>query len=762
VIVSVPTTVPTTVPGAVANATPPLPTWSIDPAGEAPELGRDRTACTGFACPPPQWHARQLRLSGATLCCTLQRQPLALRFTHAASGATVLADRPTGAYLPLPDGPGLRHYQHRNTGDRHLGLGDKTGGLDHTGRRLRCQQLDALGYDAERADPLYKHAPFLIVDSTAGGSDRAVGLLYDTLADVDFDLGAEHSNYHAPYRYAEVREGTLVYYVLDGPRLSDLVPRLHALVGRPPLPPRWALGFGFTAMAHADAPDAQQRITAFARRARQLRLPISSIHFGSGYSSGADGRRYVFTWNRSSFPDRDALFATLRSLGYRTVANVKPVLLTTHPDHEALARDGLFLTGADGRPALTAFWGGQGAVLDFTNRAAARWWRERLTRDVLDAGFDGVWNDNNEGEIEDWAAQANGFGTPRQAFRLRPLQALLMTRASRAAQWAARPGERPYTISRAGPLGIGALAETWTGDNATSWHTLRWNLFTGLSMSLSGMPLVGHDIGGFTGPAPDAELLVRWFQMLALHPRAVMNSWNTDGSGATTPWRHESALDAVRAALALRYRLLPYLYTCCWHAHRTGVPVLRPLEYLDPACRGDGTPAYLLGDAVLVLPVCEPGVRRVRCRLPGGHGWVDPQTQRHHGGGAVVELDAPLERLCWLVAEGQLLPLAEAWPDDAPHDATAVSLNLWLPAEAPAAGAPAASGTLFFDDGLSDRQAAGDASFLAWRLDGAAEGFRLRLRETGTGRGRPPLRLRLQGPAPVPLAVDDGGLLEPV
>ena len=64
-----------------------------------------------------------------------------------------------------------------------------------------------------------------------------------------------------------------------------------------------------------------------------------------------------------------------------------------------------------------------------------------------------------------------------------------------------------FTITRAGPPGIQRYAQTWSGDNTTSWHTLRWNIRMGLTMSLCGMFNTGHDIGGFHGPVPDPELL---------------------------------------------------------------------------------------------------------------------------------------------------------------------------------------------------------------------------------------------------------------
>ena len=98
-----------------------------------------------------------------------------------------------------------------------------------------------------------------------------------------------------------------------------------------------------------------------------------------------------------------------------------------------------------------------------------------------------------------------------------------------------------------GPAGFARHAQTWSGDNTTSWHTLRWNQRMGLSMGLSGMFNIGHDIGGFAGPTPDAELL-RWMQACALNPRCIMNSWKEDGS-VNTPWLHPEATAHIRAAI---------------------------------------------------------------------------------------------------------------------------------------------------------------------------------------------------------------------
>ncbi|PMU85665.1 hypothetical protein, partial [Pseudomonas sp. GP01-A4] len=81
--------------------------------------------------------------------------------------------------------------------------------------------LDAMGYDAETSDPLYKNIPLYITRKTTSGA--CVGVFYDTLADCTFDFGCEHSNYHGPYRLFEAEAGDLDLYVIAGPELAQVV-----------------------------------------------------------------------------------------------------------------------------------------------------------------------------------------------------------------------------------------------------------------------------------------------------------------------------------------------------------------------------------------------------------------------------------------------------------------------------------------------------------------------------------------------------------
>ena len=200
-----------------------------------------------------------------------------------------------------------------------------------------------------------------------------------------------------------------------------------------------------------------------------------------------------------------------------------------------------------------------------------------------------------------------------------------------------------YTITRAGMPGCARYAQTWSGDNTTSWHTLRWNQRMGLSMGLSGMFNIGHDIGGFAGPTPDAELLVRWMQACALNPRCIMNSWKDDGS-VNTPWLHADATAHIRAAIELRLTMLPYLYSCLHESVGAHRPVLRPTFFefpSDPQCWQDND-EFLVGAELLVAPVLDAGSVTRSLYLPQAGdtpGWRCFHTGAWYPSGQTIEVD---------------------------------------------------------------------------------------------------------------------------
>lgn len=616
--------------------------WAVAPGADDVALeGRERLDLSGFSLPSYACDEADGRLVVETAQIRLS---IALRGffcsweTRAGERWVKTArDRRTQAYNFGWWDERIYHYLAREPNEKYFGLGERSGEMDRAGRRFRMTGLDAMGYSARTSDPLYKQIPFYITHKP----DAAFGLFYDTLSDCTFDMGCERSNYHGLYRSFVADHGDLDYYFIAGSDAAAVTRRFTWLTGRPAFLPRWSLGYSGSTMSYTDAPDAQARMNEFLGHCEAHDILCNSFHLSSGYTSIGD-KRYVFHWNREKFPDPTAFVAHFRDKGVRLVPNIKPCLLRDHPLFAEAQALGILIADEAGEPAWVQFWGELGAYLDFTNPHAIAWWKAHVDGSLLAHGVAGTWNDNNEYEIVSAAARINGFGEPRAGMETKPIQPLLMMRASRDAQRAHAPDKRPFVVTRAGATGLHRYAQTWSGDNTTSWETLKYNLKMGLGLALSGVSNTGHDIGGFAGPAPDAELFLRWVQAGIFMPRFSIHSWNEDGT-VNEPWMHPEVTSHVRDLIKFRYRLMPYLYDLLWKYHRDFEPIVRPTFYDfpgDPRCY-DENDDLMVGSALLAAPVVEPGYDSRSVYLPSGADWYDFWSGVVFAGGQWVTLPAP-------------------------------------------------------------------------------------------------------------------------
>jgi alpha-glucosidase len=557
-------------------------------------------------------------------------------------GDTVLWQSLAGRTLRV-DALGRRwHYHARDDAHRLYGLGEKTGPLVRNHRSFGMRNVDAAEYDPATGDPLYKHIPFYLIHQPQHRT--TIGVFLNNAWPTRFDFGAERSGYWPPYASICADGGDLDLFLFTGPQPADVLLQYHRLTGFPALPTKASLGYLGSTMTYTELDSgSDEAVLGFADRCAQEGIPLSGFHLSSGYTRDADGLRNTLTWDRRTFPDPAGFVEAFQRDGLVLSPNVKPAMLTTHPLYPQFDGAGAFITAADGSSATAQFWGGQASFVDFSNPVAVRMWREHLGEALLDLGVTSIWNDNNEFESDDDTALCNNDGHPVVAHSMRPVLSNLMARLAYEAVCDAGDA-RPFILSRAGFAGLQRYAQTWSGDNTSDWADFHYNVATMLGLSLSGMPFNGMDIGGFTGPAPGPELFARWVQNGAFHPRFSIHSVNSDGT-VTEPWLYPELTPVIREAIRTRYALLPTIYSAAAQAHREGLPVVRPLVFEFPgfAPGRDRHTEFLLGPALLVVAVTEPGMEEVTVCFPPGE-WTCIFTGDRVQGGHMARVPAPAER----------------------------------------------------------------------------------------------------------------------
>ena len=94
-----------------------------------------------------------------------------------------------------------------------------------------------------------------------------------------------------------------------------------------------------------------------------------------------------------------------------------------------------------------------------------------------------------------------------------------------------------------------------------------------LSISVTGLPFVGADVGGFF-KNPDPDLLVRWYQAGVFYP--FFRAHAHLDTRRREPWLFEAdKMAMIRDAVRIRYELLPLWYNVFYEHSKTGLPVVR-------------------------------------------------------------------------------------------------------------------------------------------------------------------------------------------
>ena len=426
------------------------------------------------------------------------------------------------------------------------------------------------------------------------------------------------------------RGGQYTEYIFAGPDMPAILTAYTELTGRTAPPPLWSLGY-HQCRWFDYSQDAVEQIAA---EHRAYDVPCDALWLDIEYM---DGYR-VFTWNTERFPTRPGCSERLAEQGFRVITIIDPGV-KFDPGYavfdQGLERD-VFCRTEGGDIYIGQVWPGNTAFPDFVTEEARTWWGE-LNAAHVRSGLAGIWNDMNEPATGDIAATPMRFGHGAYSHdRYHNQYALLMAMATTAGLHAEMPELRTFVLSRAGFAGIQRYAANWMGDNMARWDhlwlSIRWAPGWACPVRRSSARTSADSWEHQPRTVPALDAVRRADPVL---PQPLRDRQRRP---VRVGLRRRDG-DHVRAAIKLRYRLLPYLYACFLTAAETGAPVQRPLVFdyqYDGAVR-DLDDQYLLGPDLLVAPVIEAGDRAPG--LPAG--WRVVRLAHRGAGGRPRYLTAP-------------------------------------------------------------------------------------------------------------------------
>jgi alpha-D-xyloside xylohydrolase len=529
----------------------------------------------------------------------------------------------------------------------YFGLGERYDRLNHEHAIITNASRDAAG---AKGLGTYQPVPFFM-------SLRGYGLWVDTFGEAVFDL-----NVTERYRVRiKLPAAKLRFVLFEGPRFPTILDRFTALVGRQQLPPYWA----FAPWKARDYHRNQQEVLEDIDRYRELGLPASVILIDSPWASGYN----TYEFNPKQFDDARQMIARLHDEGYKLILWHTPwinqksnppgengfagkLILTPTSNFVEAERSGYFVHRPDGSTYIGDWWKGTGALIDFTNPAAKKWWQGQVGK-AIEMGADGFKDDDAEGNFLGDVKFASG----EDQRLLRNRYAIDYNRAV-AEVLTERKGKDWVLFQRSGTAGSHALPLFWSGDNDGTFSTengLPTVVTAGLNAGMSGISLWMSDLGGYNKKGRyegDDVLFARWTEYSALSPgMEVMSQMNLG------PWDYgDEALRIFRRYSVLHMSLFPYRYAAAQESAHNGLPMMRALALMhqDDAEARDAETEYYFGPDLLVAPVLS-AVNQRAVYLPEGD-WIDYWSGQRLAGRRTLVADAPLDRMPIYVRAGAILP----------------------------------------------------------------------------------------------------------
>lgn len=565
---------------------------------------------------------------------------------------------PANANSNAKDDPGyhVSAVFHSPQDEHYYGLGQQQEGfLDLRDHRIDCwHEYNALGGE-------HVCVPFMV-------SSRGYGLIWDNPSKTTVDLGFNQQNVWS----SEVGD-RVSFFVIAGNTSDEIYEGYRQLTGVTHLLPKATYGY---IQSKAIYPTQEQLLDiAKGYRERKLPLDVLVVDFLNMTRQGE------MDLDPARWPDAAAMNRQLHSMGITTLLSVWPHFSKGTRFYDMLLKKGWLIHTADGTPDRGGYTKEIGPNIDTTNPEAAQWWWDAIRdRYIKPYGFDYIWLDETEPDVD----PTNDFffiGSGKRYYNVYPLFHTASVYDGFRRDFG--DSRRVMILARAAYLGAQRNGTVfWSSDIVSTWDMLKRSIPAGLNFTASGMPYWDTDIAGFFSPPiypnyhpehkplidpSDAlsnvdgyedypELFVRWFEWGVFQPVVRAHGERTHNE----VWAYGKQAEVIlEKYLRLRYQLMPYIYSLAYHTYRTGAPFMRALFMNfpnDPKVSGIGD-EYMFGPAFLVAPVTEQGATSRKVYLPAGSDWYNYWTNERIKGGQTITVSAPIDTLPLFVRAGSIVPL---------------------------------------------------------------------------------------------------------
>lgn len=569
------------------------------------------------------------------LTVAIESSPLKLSFFH--NGEEILAEE-SGLFVH----DNMRGFRFELDNDEKLiGGGQRVLGMDRRGHRLPLYNKASYGYTTH-AEQMYYGLPAVM-------SSNKYALVFDNSATGWMDLGKTESD----VLQFEAVGGRTAYLVAAGSNYPEVIENLTAATGRQPLPPRWALGNFASRFGYHTEQEARDTVDTFAKEDYPLDAIVLDLYW---FGPDVQGHMGNLAWDYNAWPTPEKMISDFSDQGVNTILITEPFILTTSKRWDEAVDAGALATDLAGKPKTFDFYFGNTGLVDVFSPRGEQWFWD-IYETLMKQGVGGWWGDLGEPEVHTHDT-VHAIGTADEVHNAYGHEwARLVYQGLTQAQ----PDKRPMIMMRSGFVGSQRYGMIpWTGDVSRSWGGLKPQVELSLQMGLLGLGYTHSDLGGFAGGEQfDAEMYTRWMQYGVFQP--VYRPHAQENIAPEPVFHDAQTKDILRDYVKLRYRMLPYNYTLAYQNTLTGMPLMRPLMFENEADSSlfDNKDAYLWGDAFLVAPVVDAGVKSVAVVLPKGI-WFDYFSGQRYQGEQQVDIPVTLETIPVLVRGGSFVPMAMA------------------------------------------------------------------------------------------------------